>query len=141
MLFLLVTRTNIFIFNPWHGLHNILNLMSGHIIDRGLNIANILKRTPQAKKKYQRGNNKRNIWMMDMTIVATKTKIKAKERIVRMDTESFEIGIDNRASYCISPIIGDFGGPMEECKKDIKGFLGTTTKTFKKRHSQAEVGG
>ena len=79
--------------------------------------------------------------MMAIAIVAMTTKIEARERMVCMDTDSFEIGIDNRASYCISPIIGDFGGPMEECKKDIKGFLGTTTKTFKKRHSQAEVGG
>ena len=69
----------------------ILNLISEHIIDRGLEIANILKRHPRAKKRYQLRNNKRKIWMTALAIVAMRKINKSRERMVFMDTDSFEI--------------------------------------------------
>ena len=44
-------------------------------------------------------------------------QITTQERIVRFDTDSKPIGVDNRCSVCISHYIDDFIGPLEDTKK------------------------
>ena len=55
------------------------------------------------------------------------TYAKPRERQVVFDTDSNAVGIDNRASACISCDADDFEGPLQECKRAIKGFGGTKT--------------
>ena len=43
------------------------------------------------------------------------------------DTDSGQVGIDNRASGCFSHVIEDFVGPMRDCNKVVKGFGGSRT--------------
>ena len=47
------------------------------------------------------------------------------------DTDSGQVGIDNRASGCFSHVIEDFVGPMRECNKVVKGFGGSRTSNVK----------
>ena len=62
------------------------------------------------------------------TILACPEKQKAtKERIVKFDTNTKPILVDNRCSACISPYIEDFVGPLEDTNKTIKGFAGAQT--------------
>jgi hypothetical protein len=44
--------------------------------------------------------------------------------VVKFDTDSHRIGIDNRASACISAYIEDFQGPVRKVNRTIKGFGG-----------------
>jgi hypothetical protein len=44
--------------------------------------------------------------------------------VVKFDTDSHKIGIDNRASACISAYIEDFQGPVRKVNRTIKGFGG-----------------
>ena len=53
--------------------------------------------------------------------------IAIKERIIKFDTNTKPIGVDNRCSDCISPYIEDFIGPLEDMNKSIKGFAGART--------------
>jgi hypothetical protein len=50
---------------------------------------------------------------------------------VVFDTDADVIGVDNRASGCISHSINDFEGPLRESAKAIKGFGGTRTTNVK----------
>ena len=50
-----------------------------------------------------------------------------KERIVKFDTDTKPIGVDNRCSACILPYIEDFIGPLEDTNKTIKGFTEART--------------
>ena len=43
------------------------------------------------------------------------------------DSDTRAVGIDNRASGCISDDSDDFVGPLRECNRAIKGFGGTRT--------------
>ena len=62
----------------------------------------------------------------------TKTgKTDRKEHILRMDTDSAPIGIDNRCSLCISNKVEDFVGEMTETKRKIKGFGGVLSPDIK----------
>ena len=49
------------------------------------------------------------------------------ENRARFDTDSGQVGIDNRASACISHQIGDFVGPLVKVNRAIKGFGGERT--------------
>ena len=49
----------------------------------------------------------------------------ASERTTPFDTDSKPVGIDNRASACISHDPEDFVGPLNKVKRTIKGFGGT----------------
>ena len=103
----IMTEIKKFILRPLRATYYIFNLISVWIMDKGLTMAN------KHKKRHNRsGNNsrRRNISMME--IVAMTTRVKERERSIRIDTDSFSIGINNQASYCISPEIWDFIGPM-----------------------------
>ena len=49
------------------------------------------------------------------------------ENNLRFDTDSGRVGIDNRASACISHDISDFVGPLKKVHRAIKGFGGEKT--------------
>jgi hypothetical protein len=46
------------------------------------------------------------------------------QNVTRFDTDSGKIGIENRASACISAFIQDFEGPVRRVNRSIKGFGG-----------------
>ena len=48
-----------------------------------------------------------------------------------MDTDSQSIGIDNRASACISHVAADFIGPLNDTNTKIIGYNGTKTGNLK----------
>ena len=49
------------------------------------------------------------------------------ENMIKFDTDSTKIGIDNRCSGCISHDINDFDGPVHKVNRAIKGFGGERT--------------
>ena len=49
------------------------------------------------------------------------------DNIVKFDTDSKRVGIDNRCSACISCDIDDFEGPVRKVNRAIKGFGGVRT--------------
>ena len=61
-------------------------------------------------------------WVLAMPVTA-----KAKPRQAVFDTDSSEIGVDNRCSACISSVIEDFEAPPIPCRRVIRGFGGTKT--------------
>lgn len=61
-------------------------------------------------------------WVLAMPVTA-----KDKPRQAIFDTDSSEIGVDNRCSACISSVIEDFEAPPTICKRVIRGFGGTKT--------------
>ena len=53
------------------------------------------------------------------------------EQRASFDTDSFDIGIDNRCSACISGTPEDFVGELRETSRIIKGFMGAKTTDVK----------
>jgi hypothetical protein len=53
------------------------------------------------------------------------------ERETRFDTDSADIGIDNRCSACISHVESDLEGPLMHCNRVVKGFCGSRTRNVK----------
>ena len=53
------------------------------------------------------------------------------DNIIRMDTDSVPIGIDNRCSLCISHVPEDFMGNLIPSNRKIKGFRGIYHQEFK----------
>ncbi|CAJ1959006.1 unnamed protein product [Cylindrotheca closterium] len=90
------------------------------------------RQTAKVKKRKRRYNHfKRKI--MAMTAVESPLHIHEStnsegERIysnrASFDTDSCQVGIDNRASACISHRIKDFVGPLVKVNRSIKGFGG-----------------
>ena len=64
---------------------------------------------------------------MSSVILMDTQHAKPHEHQVILDTDSESVGVDNRASACISCHSGDFLGPLHECCRAIKGFGGTKT--------------
>ena len=54
-----------------------------------------------------------------------------RSSMATFDTDSGEVGIDNRASGCFSHVITDFIGPMRDCNRVVKGFGGSRTSNVK----------
>jgi hypothetical protein len=51
----------------------------------------------------------------------------------KFDTDSFDIGIDNRCTKSISHKIKDFDGPLTETNRKIQRFAGTSNTNVKIR--------
>ena len=121
------------IYHPWCATLYAFNLIRVWITKNGLAVASQQKRIHHTQMRNNRsGSNGQRRKLTMMAIMAMSTRVKLRERSIRIDTAFFAIGIDNRASYCISPEIRDFIGPMVDTKLTIKGFLGATTHTFKR---------
>ncbi len=67
-----------------------------------------------------------------LSLLAIQAKHTHYELKVNFDTDSFSIGVDSRASACISCEIEDFVGPLVDSTRIIKGFMGNRTLTVKK---------
>ena len=87
----------------------------------------------------KRSSNQRakmtRVWLMPaLLVMATKSeyKIPREQKVVKLDTDSEPIGIDNRCSACISHKIEDFIGNPTESKRMIKGFGGTQVRNVMK---------
>ena len=61
-----------------------------------------------------------------ITMQASEPKQKGA-RMIKFDTDSASIGIDNRCSGCISHRVEDFEGPLIDTNKSIRGFGGVRT--------------
>ena len=67
-----------------------------------------------------------------MIAVSMQAKTNAiHQNAVTFDTDSQEIGVDNRCTGCISHVAEDFIGPLQDCNRSIKGFGGTRTTNIK----------
>ena len=60
-------------------------------------------------------------------LVAMPSSIRQQQQIMRFDSDSYEIGIDNRASRCISHRKEDFVGVLHPTNRKIDGFASSTT--------------
>jgi hypothetical protein len=56
-----------------------------------------------------------------------------KPQTAKFDTDSFDIGIDNRCTKSISHKIKDFDGPLMDTNRKIWGFAGTSNANVKIR--------
>ena len=104
-----------------------------------------LKRRPRKydPKKFMKGRSVIKKYMerasriiaysvVAMTAGNTQSKSKEEQIVARFDTDSDEIGIDNRCSACISHKIEDFIGAPIETNKTIKGFGGSRVENIMK---------
>ena len=87
------------------------------------NNKNRTKRCKYKSKKYVR--------IMSYGVMALEVKAMKRSNIVRFDTDSAPVGIDNRCTGCISHVAQDFIGQLRESGKSIKGFGGTRTSNVK----------
>ena len=85
---------------------------------------------PKVTKYRDLGND---VWMKCMAIISMQAKTYNPKgaRITRFDTDSSNIGVDNRCSGCISHRIEDFEGNLVETAKSIRGFAGSQVRNVK----------
>ncbi|GFH52929.1 hypothetical protein CTEN210_09405 [Chaetoceros tenuissimus] len=79
---------------------------------------------PNTSKYDRRG--KIAVSLLAMQAVAFSTSFKGT-RSTKFDTDSGDVGIDNRCSACISHKVDDFVGDLRETNRVIKGYGGTKT--------------
>ena len=94
-----------------------------------------MKLTSSHKKKKQRHrckyNSRRYVRIMACSVVALEVKANKRTNVIRFDTDSAPVGIDNRCTGCISHIAEDFVGQLRDSNKSIKGFGGSRTPNVK----------
>ena len=70
--------------------------------------------------------------LLAMTVLAMQANATITSgRETRFDTDSADIGIDNRCSACISHKASDFEGELLPCNRVVKGFGGSRTTNIK----------
>ena len=84
-----------------------------------------------SKKSRGRGRPKRKGKVLTCHAVMVFSAAARSSNVTTFDTDSGEVGIDNRASGCFSHVISDFVGPMRDCNKVVKGFRGSRTSNVK----------
>jgi len=88
------------------------------------------KKSRKQKRKYNHSNwrmRQTSLYGMETLMINSTTNSRGEaihENQARFDTDSGRIGVDNRASACISDDIGDFIGPLTKVNRAIKGFGG-----------------
>ena len=94
---------------------------------------NPAKLTKYAAKLIEFRNMGRETWTCCMEIISMQAKSPYPKgaRITNFDTDSSNIGVDNRCSGCISHRIDDFEGTMTETTKSIRGFAGSRVHNVK----------
>ena len=102
------------------------------ILDKALDRANELCRHRKGIERNKIGSHSKRKILYLYSVLAMAHMVKATERESRFDTDSFELGVDNRASYCITNKIKDVVGPLIKTKRTIKGFMGARTHTIYK---------
>ena len=109
-----------------------------HLIAESLNegyspLTRTVWRQNQVDFKRQRKRKYNHVWRCQLTkihgmesLFANSTTNSAGDEIhencTRFDTDSGRVGIDNRASACISHDISDFVGSLKKVNRAIKGF-------------------
>ena len=83
----------------------------------------VKRRVRYSPKRYRR--------LMTLSAMAMQAGTASYENVTRFDTDSAQVGIDNRCTGCISHVAQDFIGPLRESGKTIKGFGGTRTGNVK----------
>ena len=101
------------------------------IIDHAENISIKHQATVSARKNLSRRSSKRGLVFAAMAALACQAQKTHWEHKVLFDTDSYDIGIDNRCSACISGTPEDFIGPLKDSTRTIKGFMGTKTTNVK----------
>ena len=91
-------------------------------------------RVPQTRKRKRKccqhpswRVRQTKLYGMETLIINSTTNSRGEEiheNRARFDTDSGRVGVDNRASACISDDIGDFIGPLTKVNRAIKGFGG-----------------
>ena len=91
---------------------------------------------PRRKRKVRRKIRKRNwSWKLRPILACTVISMPATTRyhhVTRIDTDSETIGIDNRATACISHKADDFIGELVPTNRTIIGYNGSKTTGIKK---------
>ena len=94
------------------------------------NLGPTQRRLPNKQRRQRRTNTSmRKILAMTTVLAATQMSATqaAHHRKIKLDTDSRNIGVDNRASACISDNPVDFiPGSLKRVKRIIKGFQSTT---------------
>ena len=83
---------------------------------------------PKRRSRIRGGPKRRRILCHSVAVYASTIKA---HRIVPFDTDSYTIGIDNRASGCFSHVSTDFVGPLRDSNRIVKGFGGSKTSSVK----------
>ena len=97
-----------------------------------LHIYSTTVRIKRARRKSRlRGRPRRRGKALTCHTVMVFSAAARSRGITAFDTDSGEVGIDNRASGCFSHVISDFVGPMKDCNKVVKGFGGSRTSNVK----------
>jgi len=115
-----------------------LLLISGHFVDNMFNSLAILlwkiwlKMIQLSKVTFNVMVYSNQMWPSAMSAMAYQANATVcKERMTKFDTDSEDIGIDNRCSACILHMESDFEGPLLPCDRVIKGFGGSRTRNVK----------
>ena len=72
-----------------------------------------------------------SLTIMPALAMQAKTSTSKSARLTSFDTDSYDIGIDNRCSRCISHQVEDFIGNLKDSKHSIRSFGGTQTTRVK----------
>ncbi len=89
-----------------------------------------VKRTRGRRKRMKR-NPRRKGKVLTCQAVMVYAATAKRSSMTTFDTDSGDVGIDNRASGCFSHVITDFIGPMRDCNRVVKGFGGSRTSNVK----------
>ena len=101
-------------------------------LNKAIHIIKYEKNNNNYPKRKKKGIGIFNMAMSALAMQAKTPKTKAA-RMIHFDTDSYEIGIDNRCSRCISHHIDDFVGNLRDTQQTIKGFGGS-------RFTKAKIG-
>ena len=94
----------------------------------------IIMESKYTKVKSYKGSKRRSrryVRIMAYTVVAMEAKATNKTNVIRFNTDSAPVGIDNQCTGCISHVAQDFIGQLQDSGKSIKGFGGTRTSNVK----------
>ena len=110
---------------PW------INERVESVIDKIHEYSTTIKVRRTSKKPRVRGRPKRRGKILTCHAVMVFSAAARSSNVTTFDTDSGEVGIDNRASGCFSHVISDFVGPLRDCNKVVKGFGGSRTSNVK----------
>ena len=108
-----------------------LNARIENVIDRIHEYSTTIRVRRIRKRSKVRGRPRRKGKLLTCHAVMVFSAAARSSNVVAFDTDSGEVGINNRASGCFSHVISDFVGPMRDCNKVVKGFGGSRTSNVK----------
>ena len=108
-----------------------INLKVENAVDKMHEYSTTIKVQRTKRKHRVRGRPRRKGRRLTCHAVMVFSAAAKSASITTFDTDSGEVGIDNRASGCFSHMINDFVGPMRDCNKVVKGFGGSRTSNVK----------